>query len=189
MLYETFSLSPDLLVAQGGGVGHEAMSFLHEMKKVAGCGVMIGDESSGRVRYVEGGAPSLRYDLLDHDRRRMLRGLKRVGEMFFAAGARGVKPSVANGTYFTSRRAHDFCVESTRDAMDMMMYASHPMGTCRMGEDPRQAAVRPSDGQLHHVERLYVMDSSLMPSSLGVNPQMTIMAHSLALSRALAHQG
>ena len=35
------------------------------------------------------------------------------------------------------------------------------------------------DHEMHEVERLYVADGSAVPTSLGVNPQMTIMAMAL----------
>ena len=62
--------------------------------------------------------------------------------------------------------------------------AYHPMGTARMGSDP--AAVLHSDGRVRGIERLAVVDASVFPGSLGVNPQVTIMAFaSLAASRLL----
>jgi choline dehydrogenase-like flavoprotein len=35
------------------------------------------------------------------------------------------------------------------------------------------------------VPGLYVADASLMPSSLGVNPQMTVMAMAITVARAM----
>ncbi len=40
-------------------------------------------------------------------------------------------------------------------------------------------------GQVHGIAGLYVMDGSVFPSTLGVNPQITIMSIALALSRRL----
>jgi choline dehydrogenase-like flavoprotein len=44
-----------------------------------------------------------------------------------------------------------------------------------MGRDPRTSVVSPS-GETHDVPGLYVADSGLFPSSLRVNPMITIMA-------------
>ena len=55
------------------------------------------------------------------------------------------------------------------------MYSAHVNGTCRMGASSRTAAVNP-EGERYGVRGLYVADGSILPTSLGVNPQETIMA-------------
>ena len=55
---------------------------------------------------------------------------------------------------------------------------AHTLGTCRMGADPAASVVNP-DGQAHDVPGLYIADNSVFPSSLSVNPALTIMALSL----------
>ena len=54
----------------------------------------------------------------------------------------------------------------------------HTLGTCRMGTDPDASVIGP-DGQAHDVPGLYIADGSVFPSSLSVNPALTIMAVSL----------
>ena len=54
----------------------------------------------------------------------------------------------------------------------------HTLGTCRMGLDSATSVVGP-DGQAHDVPGLYIVDGSVFPSSLAVNPALTIMALSL----------
>jgi len=51
---------------------------------------------------------------------------------------------------------------------------AHQMGGCAMGADPRTSVVGP-DLRHHHVANLFVIDGSVFPSSLGVNPQESIM--------------
>ncbi len=52
------------------------------------------------------------------------------------------------------------------------------IGTCRMGNDPDSAVVD-ADGRAFDVPNLYIMDNSIFPSALSVNPALTIMALSL----------
>jgi choline dehydrogenase-like flavoprotein len=189
VLAETFSLSPDLLVAQAGGVGPEAIEFLKGAKNMAACGVLIRDRSSGTIHRNERGIPSITYTMLEEDRRKLYKGIRFVAEMFFAAGAKWVMPSVANASQFPSLNGLDSFLKAHSDPMDLRLYASHPMGTCRIGEDATKNVVRPADGRVHDVEGLYIVDSSLMPTALGVNPQMTIMAQALALSRRMVAAG
>jgi len=44
-----------------------------------------------------------------------------------------------------------------------------------MGISPHHAVVDP-DGQTYELRDLYVADGSILPTSLGVNPQLSIMA-------------
>ena len=58
---------------------------------------------------------------------------------------------------------------------ELNRYSAHPLGSCRMGEDPRTSVVD-RNCQTHDVKGLFVVDGSVMPTSLGVNPQITILS-------------
>jgi 4-pyridoxate dehydrogenase len=45
----------------------------------------------------------------------------------------------------------------------------HPLGTCRMGRDPEEGAVVDGELRVHGVERLRVVDASVMPDLVGGN--------------------
>ena len=62
---------------------------------------------------------------------------------------------------------------------------SHQCGTIRMGRDPAKAAVDPGCRAFDH-PNLFVVDASVLPTSAGVNPSLTVAA--LAL-RAAEHVG
>ena len=57
-----------------------------------------------------------------------------------------------------------------------------------MGIDPRTSVVRP-DFECHEVTGLYVVDSSVFPTNLGVNPQHSIMAMSRLAATQIAGRG
>ncbi len=59
--------------------------------------------------------------------------------------------------------------------------AFHPLGTARASADPAHGVVD-ADLALHSAEGLYVADGSVVPSALGVNPQITIMAMATRLA-------
>jgi choline dehydrogenase-like flavoprotein len=52
---------------------------------------------------------------------------------------------------------------------------SHLFGTARMSVRPDDGVIG-TDFKVHGSENLYVVDSSLFPTNLGVNPQLSIMA-------------
>jgi choline dehydrogenase-like flavoprotein len=64
--------------------------------------------------------------------------------------------------------------------------AFHPLGTARAAARP-DCGVVDGDLAVHGVWGIYVADGSVVPSALGVNPQLTIMA--LATRLAFHIQG
>lgn len=51
----------------------------------------------------------------------------------------------------------------------------HPLGGCPMGATAEQGFVKPT-GEVYGYEGLYVVDASILPTSLGSNPALTIAA-------------
>jgi enediyne biosynthesis protein E9 len=63
-------------------------------------------------------------------------------------------------------------------------YVAHPLGGCRMADSADLGAVD-STGAAYGYEGLYCIDSSIIPTSLGVNPSLTISAVSERCAEAL----
>jgi choline dehydrogenase-like flavoprotein len=61
----------------------------------------------------------------------------------------------------------------------------HPIGTLRFGDDPAQSVLDP-DCKAHDLDNLYVADGSFMPTSMGVNPSLTIAANALRVADIIA---
>ena len=64
------------------------------------------------------------------------------------------------------------------------LLGAHPLGTCRMGASPESAVVD-FEHKVFGTENLYVVDGSVIPTSLGVNPQVTIMSFALRAAQFL----
>ncbi len=175
-LLQTFSMPPDQYFLAAPLLGDELLSLMGNLRHYASAGVVVHDEDS--VGSVTEGA--LLYRLGDRDRARILAGLRMTARVFFAAGATEVVPGVNGVGVIRSPDAIDAMLPDTLPAHDIGLYASHPMGTCRMGADPAASVVDP-DGRVWGWDNLYVADSSVFPSSLGVNPQVTVMALGLTV--------
>jgi choline dehydrogenase-like flavoprotein len=147
----------------------EAMA---DYRHLAQFGVMVSDSSRGSVQALAG-RPLIRYDLTDADLRRFRTGIARMRELFDAAGAREVYLPLPDGV--SPERAR---------LRDLKLMAFHPLGTARADARPTHGVI---DGELavHGVRGVYVADGSAVPSSLGVNPQMTIMALATRLAFGL----
>lgn len=64
----------------------------------------------------------------------------------------------------------------------------HPLGGCPMSDDARTGVVD-DHGRVHGYDGLYVLDGSIVPTSLGVNPSKTIAALAERGVEHLAAQG
>lgn len=63
----------------------------------------------------------------------------------------------------------------------------HPCGTLRFGND-KKSSVLDKNCRAHDVKNLYVVDSSFMPTSFGVNPSLTIAANALRVADHLTSE-
>ncbi|MFO0661393.1 MAG: GMC family oxidoreductase [Polyangiaceae bacterium] len=105
----------------------------------------------------------------------MRRAMVILGEMAFAAGAREVVvPIFGVGPVKDVKTLRRLQTEPL-DAHRIECIAFHPLGSARMANDPRRG-VTSSHGQVFGTRGLYVADGSVLPSSIGVNSQLPIMA-------------
>ena len=98
-----------------------------------------------------------------------------VSRVFLAAGARQVYPALHGHRVVRGPDDLERMERAHTAAADYLLTAFHPLGTCRMAADPRQGVVSPGH-EVFGVPGLYVADGSVVPSSVAVNPQVTIMA-------------
>jgi choline dehydrogenase-like flavoprotein len=61
-----------------------------------------------------------------------------------------------------------------RDASDISVNTAHPQGGNAINEDRREGVVDPSL-RVHGFDNLHVCDASVFPTSVTVNPQLTVM--------------
>ena len=165
--------------------GEQLVRHVAQYPRMAAIGMMVSDHGSGRVFRRPDGRPLMYYNMGASETHRMAQAVLMAGELYFAAGATEFYP-VVHGFPVVRSVEELRRLDPTRvKARDLKLSAYHPMGTARMGEDPRQAVVD-SYGKSFACEGLYVCDASLLPSSTAVNPQLTIMATAHRIGRRLA---
>jgi choline dehydrogenase-like flavoprotein len=141
--------------------------------------VMFRDRPVGRV--TSGG---FEYKLAEEDRPGWLDALQTGARIMFAAGARRVffnahRPLILNRPDEIESALTLDIVEEER----LQITSGHPMGGCALGGNPSRDVVD-SRGRSWDFEGLYIADSSILPTSLGVNPCYTVYA----LARYIAHK-
>ncbi len=164
------------------GFGKDHMRAMRNYRKLAVLTAMLHDETAGEVApRSEGGSPKIRYELIEADRAGLARGLVACARILFAAGAKEVTIPAVPPVRLTSARELDALDTAFVRPHGVPLSAVHPMGTLRMGDDPRVSVVS-STGEHHQVKGLFVADGSLFPTSLGGPPQISIYAFALHLS-------
>jgi choline dehydrogenase-like flavoprotein len=153
----------------------ERKNLLARMPNMAVIGTLVSDTSSGRVRSLgPGRTPLMSYSVGRLDARRTLDGMLLAARVLFAAGATEVYPLLTGAGVLRTPAEAEECLGRRWPSSALRLSAYHPMGTVRMGSDPR--GLLDDAGRVRGAERLVVSDASVFPTSLAVNPQVTIMA-------------
>lgn len=138
------------------------------------CDGFLPGEEGGTVSLRDGGRLSIRYPLGDVHFEAMREAMRVSARIQLAAGAREVRTLHKNAVVIRSER--DLAAIDDRPAGPNLLgvFTAHQMGGCAAGADPRVSVV---DGNLrhHHLANLWVFDGSVFPTSLGVNPQLSIL--------------
>ncbi len=155
--------------------GQHLMQTLELTPRIGSLAVLIRDETrNGRVWRKVGGQPAITYNLTAKDTALLHQAMVHAAEILVAAGASRLYPVCMSLPMIESRDL-DKLRKLRPTAMEMSPISYHPLGTCRMGKNPRDSVVG-LDHQSHEVRGLYITDGSTVQGPLGVNPQITIMA-------------
>jgi choline dehydrogenase-like flavoprotein len=163
IIFETVAGPPAYAAMSLPLTGRRHAEAMASYPRLAQLGLMVSDSSAGSVHRA-GRRAVIRYDLVKADVEKFRAGMVRIDELLRAAGAREVYLPLPPGVSPDRLRARD-----------LRLMAFHPLGTARADARPDHGVV---DGRLavHGIDGLYVADGSVVPSALGVNPQLTIMA-------------
>ncbi len=192
MKLESLTMPPELLATRLPGAGAEWQRRIAELDHYAQWAVQVRMKAHGRVRptlFGTGSDSAVTFKPLPDDLDRMRHGIVTLCRMMFAAGATEVYHGVAgHPSVFTRPDQVDALEAAPLRADRVNLIASHLFGTACAGADPRTSVVGP-DLQSHEVPGLYVMDASVFPTNLGVNPQHSIMALTWRAAERLASAG
>jgi choline dehydrogenase-like flavoprotein len=169
----------ELLLARTPLVGQELLGELGRAQYYSSWTASIRGEAEGVLSKDLLGGARLRFQPTEVDLARVRSSLCRLSELLFDMGAERVFPGLTGpkGIPVELRRPSDIKSLETMplNARYFLLSLGHLFGTCRMGSEPGQSVVD-LNFQLHGVKRLFVVDASVFPSNLGVNPQHGVMS-------------
>lgn len=177
--------APNVLAAGMPGVGPELRRRVRSLPWCGVFGAMVHDDGGGTVRPAPGREPLLTYAMAPRDLARLRRGVTILCEMALAAGAREVFTSILGAPPVTTVDQARALERASIDARRIECMAFHPLGSARVANDPRRGVVD-QDGEAFELPGLFVMDGSILPTSIGVNSQVPIMSMSARLAWRLA---
>ncbi|KAB2933358.1 MAG: GMC family oxidoreductase [Leptonema illini] len=137
----------------------------------------------GVVSLNERGQGILDYPFSDFIKDGIRRSYLSMAECQFAAGAEKVTPANNDVRPFRSwNDAKEAITDMPIRSPNTFVNSTHPLGGCAMGVDERTSVVD-THGRHHHIANLAVIDGSLFPTGLGVNPSLTVYAVAAKLAR------
>jgi hypothetical protein len=187
IMFEGSSVPLDVTALSLTGFGPSYVALLEEFNRTLQFGFMIKDVSRGSVTATAAGEARIHYWLERSDLEKMQRALGLLGDLLFAAGAREIVAPVAGHVRWRGRADLERFRSARLSARQLDITAYHPLGTARMGVDPLRSVVD-STHETWDVHNLFIADGSVVPSSLGVNPQLTIMAMALRAAEQVARR-
>jgi choline dehydrogenase-like flavoprotein len=164
------------------GFGRKHMAAMRSYPNLAVLTAMVHDETSGEVAVTSDGRPVIRYAMNERDRSQLAKGLLACARLLLSAGAKEVTIPAVPPIRISKLSDLGAVEPSALRPHSVPLTAVHPMGTLRMGEDPRASVVR-STGEHHQIHGLFVTDGSIFPTSLGGPPQIAVYGFALHLAR------
>jgi len=178
---ETLALPLEMLAARLPGGGTALMHRLAKARHVAHLVQGLNATTVGRVGVGFGGRPAVRYTMNTADLHRLRTGFHLLARQHIAAGATSVMPGIAGIAPELGPDEIDQILDVPLQPTRFLCILSHLFGGAVMGKDPKTSAADPR-GRVWDTEGLIVACAAAIPTTLGVNPQHTIMA--LARMRA-----
>jgi len=138
---------------------------------------MLTQEEGGRVEVQSGGRVRLHYPMGSALKEAFKASHRALSRVHLAAGADQVATLHVDPVLVRENADLGKLDSATYGALEHRIFSAHVMGGCPMGGQGEGVV----DDRLRHrdVANLFVVDGSVFPTSLGVNPMLTIaaMAH------------
>jgi choline dehydrogenase-like flavoprotein len=161
-----------------GALTHEVMSRADHLVSTGG---IVRDTGTGRVLAPKGRGAQIQWSMNDADRKTLITQMRRGCELWLeGADAEWVVPSRHSGRLMRSMDEVRRWLPYDLGPEYISTYCSHPQSSCGLGR-----TCAPTGEVLRH-PGIYCMDASVLPTAVGLNPQITVMTVATLLARRLA---
>lgn len=161
-------------------LGQERQAAMELMPHLSLTGALLHDgfeignaDDAGRVSLKENGQPKVDYPFTPRLREALKTATKALMQVQLAGGAKQVWSS--HPAYVRSADEIDRALERVSfEPARISIFVAHVMGGCAMGRDPATSVVDSRSMRHHELDNLFVVDGSVYPTSVTVNPQIGI---------------
>ena len=174
---------PVLSATASSGFGVSQQRFMQNLYRasfVIGLHVdgILDSDQGGRVTVASNGRVNLNYPISEQMKEGFKESMKRMVELSLAAGADDTMSLHSTPLHIPSMDQIGKLDTAEYGALKHGLFSAHQMGGLPMGSKPESSVVN-SHLQHHRIQNLFVIDGSVFPSALGVNPSETIygLAH------------
>ncbi len=190
--YTGLHIPSGVLGATMPGVGVEHTNNAKHIDHLAMFGGLLHDEGGGEIhrvpRWLGGGRePIVTYRMSERDRAKIGINLRTMARAFFAVGAREVYLPVLGLRGVDADGLARVPLE-TLPARNFECASQHPLGSATMGSTEKRSVVD-DEGRVWGVGGLHLADGSVVPTSLGVNPQLSIMTMATRMAWRMRERG
>jgi choline dehydrogenase-like flavoprotein len=139
-------------------------------------GVLVGTESNAEVKIAGLFGRDINYTPTEDDFNSLMDGLEKASEIYLNGGAERVMPNSFNYyEYKTVEELKKNFRKNIKASPDISTGTGHPQGGNVMSNDAKTGVVD-ENFKVFGFDNLFVCDASVFPTSLGVNPQVTVMS-------------
>lgn len=177
---EAAPMQPMLTSSASLSFGAELERFMEKLPYISSLialhvdGLLPGDEG-GTVSLRSDGRTRLDYPIGAPLQEAMRKSHEVLARIHLAAGAELVASLHEQPVEMATEDDVATLAARAYGAHEHAIFSAHQMGGCAMGPDPATSVVGP-DHRHHATANLFVVDGSVLPTSLGVNPSETIYA-------------
>lgn len=174
-------LHPVLMATRLTGTGGQHAALMRQFNHLQVTIALLRDgfhpqSQGGTVQLDAAQQPVLDYPISDYLWQGMREALLSMAELQFAAGAKQVLPIHHDANLYNNwGEAKRAILALPMQALKQTVVSAHVMGGCNMSTSVANGVVN-QNGRHHQLHNLSVFDGSILPTSLGANPQLTIYA-------------
>jgi choline dehydrogenase-like flavoprotein len=172
---ETWASPPVTAVFTMPGWFEDHYENMRRFNRMANAAALVATQSNAQVRNAGLTGREIEYTPTREDFQKLLEGLMLIGEIFLEAGATSVLPHTFKYYEFTNKEQLRRLPALVKSSIDITLGSGHPQGGNNLSGSSKLGVVNP-EFRVHGYDNVFVCDASVFPSSIGVNPQLTVMA-------------